>query len=143
LALAAGALLCVREVLPGVAEATCVESVLALADFGLLSMDGAALDVWVLSIDDAGGVVRLLAAAVSLLSFRQSLNADPVRPVQGAYELLGMGAGVAAVLVDALSVVWAPAKPATANAAARSRALGLNGDEFIYNLQPKVGLPFR
>jgi hypothetical protein len=166
-AFAVGALLCARE---GLADATCVLSVLAPAGFGFVAagfcFDAAPLFAAMvgvlLSIDDVGvlavadallsiDVAGLLAAADALLSvdaagvlalfdasafpaslvLRQSLNAAPLRPVHGAYDVEEAGGGGVAVLSGVLPVVWAPTAPAAANAVARSRTRGLNEDWFM------------
>lgn len=150
----AAVLFCVRALLRGVADATCVGLAFALAAFGfavaigvvavlplavpdeLLSMDvlpTALVDV--LPLIDVDGVLVLadaLVPALAVLFLRHSLNAAPSLPMHGADETEEAGGGVVAVLVaDGVYVDCAPTTPAAASAVASSRARGLNRDWFI------------
>jgi hypothetical protein len=132
-------LLCVRELLRGVADATCVLSVLAPAAFGFAAADlgaGVALPPAVadelLSSDDIG-VLAVVEALLSMdvagaLALFDALVSALAEASVFAVALVG---GEADVLAGVLSVVWAPTTPAAAIAVARRRIRGLNEDGFI------------
>ena len=134
-------MLCVRELLRGVADATCVLSVLApaalalgfaAADFGAGAASLPAVADVLLSSDDIGG----LAVTEALLSIDVAgalavVDALAPAPAEASVFAVALVGGEADVLAVVLSVVWAATTPAAAIAVTRRRIRGLNEDWFI------------